>query len=114
MLEINLQKIKFWLVIAIIQLASFAMGYWIASGTVTKTKQQPLHNYTTKQVEPPKENDTRTQTSTSEQCTVKGNISGKSKIYHVPGGSFYDRTTPEMCFSTEAEAEAAGFTKSSR
>ncbi len=114
MLEINIQKIKFWLVIAIIQLGSFAMGYWIANGTTPKFKQQPLDNYTTKQSEPPKENNTHAQTSISEQCTVKGNISSKNKIYHVPGGSFYDRTTPEMCFSTEAEAEAAGFTKSSR
>ena len=45
---------------------------------------------------------------------IKGNVSGSNKTYHVPGGSFYDRTTPEMCFATEAEAQAAGFTKSSR
>jgi hypothetical protein len=48
-------------------------------------------------------------------CTkIKGNISSKSKIYHVPGGAFYDRTQEEMCFENEAEAQAAGFKKSSR
>ena len=47
-------------------------------------------------------------------CIVKGNVSSKDKIYHVKGGAFYDRVTPEMCFITEAEAKAAGFRKSSR
>jgi hypothetical protein len=49
------------------------------------------------------------------QGQIKGNIgSGNSKIYHLPGGSFYDRTDPEMCFDTEAQAQAAGFRKSLR
>jgi hypothetical protein len=43
---------------------------------------------------------------------IKGNISGTSKVYHMPGGSFYNRTTPEQCFNTEAEAVTAGFRKS--
>lgn len=47
-------------------------------------------------------------------CQVKGNISAKEKIYHVKGGSFYDRVKAEQCFNTEAEAKAAGFRKSSR
>lgn len=48
-------------------------------------------------------------------CQIKGNISGKGdKIYHVPGGSFYDRVKPEQCFKSEQEAKAAGFRKSSR
>ena len=45
---------------------------------------------------------------------IKGNISSSNKIYHMPGGSFYNRTNAEMCFETEAEAKAAGFRKSSR
>lgn len=45
---------------------------------------------------------------------IKGNIGSGTKIYHMPGGSFYNRTNPEMCFSTEAEAQGAGFRKSSR
>jgi hypothetical protein len=45
---------------------------------------------------------------------IKGNIgSGGSKVYHLPGGSFYNRTKPEACFANEAEAKAAGFRPSS-
>jgi len=50
----------------------------------------------------------------SASCKIKGNVSSSGKIYHIPGGSFYNRTQPEMCFNTEAEAVAAGFRKSSR
>lgn len=52
--------------------------------------------------------------STSSDCLVKGNVSKDSKIYHVLGGSFYNRVKPEQCFQTEAEAQAAGFRKSTR
>ncbi len=53
--------------------------------------------------------------TSSTACMVKGNISSKGKkIYHVVGGSFYDRVNPEQCFTTEEEAVAAGFIKSSR
>lgn len=38
---------------------------------------------------------------------IKGNES--SGIYHVPGGAFYNRTNPEICFSTTAAARAAGY-----
>ncbi len=48
------------------------------------------------------------------ECKIKGNISGKNKIYHVPGGSFYERTQAEVCFATEKEAQSAGFRKSQR
>jgi len=47
-------------------------------------------------------------------CIVKGNISGSNKIYHVKGGASYEKTTPEACFNTEAEAVAAGFRKAKR
>jgi hypothetical protein len=52
--------------------------------------------------------------SGSANCT--GKIKGSSSlIYHVPGGSFYNKTThPIRCFDTEAQAQAAGFRKSSR
>ncbi|SJN36054.1 hypothetical protein [Mycetocola reblochoni] len=43
---------------------------------------------------------------------IKGNAS--SMIYHVPGGSYYDRTNPEECFSTRAAAERAGYRASKR
>ena len=53
--------------------------------------------------------------STTAPCLIKGNIStNNKKIYHVPGGSFYDRVNPEQCFLSEAAARAAGFVKSSR
>jgi hypothetical protein len=46
---------------------------------------------------------------------IKGNISSKGeRIYHMPGGSFYDRTAAEMCFATETEAQSAGFRKSGK
>lgn len=46
---------------------------------------------------------------------IKGNINSKGeKIYHVPGGAYYDRTDAEELFNTEAEAQAAGYRKSSR
>jgi len=47
-------------------------------------------------------------------CIIKGNISGSNKIYHIKGGSSYEKTTPEKCFNTEAEAVAAGFRKAKR
>ena len=51
----------------------------------------------------------------TQSCPVKGNISAQGKkLYHVVGGSFYDRVKPEECFDTEAQAQAAGFVKSSR
>jgi hypothetical protein len=52
----------------------------------------------------------------SEETACSGGIKGSSSlIYHMPGGSFYDRTTnPIRCFQTEEEALSAGFKKSSR
>jgi hypothetical protein len=38
---------------------------------------------------------------------IKGNES--SMIYHMPGTGLYDLTIPELCFSSAASAEAAGF-----
>lgn len=43
---------------------------------------------------------------------VKGNA--QSGIFHVPGGLSYDRTVPERCYATEADAEADGFRKAKR
>ncbi|MGA7204970.1 MAG: hypothetical protein WBX27_10110 [Specibacter sp.] len=41
---------------------------------------------------------------------IKGNA--PRKIYHMKGQRFYNKTTPEICFSTEAAARAAGYRKS--
>ena len=51
-------------------------------------------------------------------CRIKGNISRRgTRIYHLPGGKFYDRTRidtskGELWFCTEAEAHAAGWRRS--
>ncbi|MBI4127597.1 MAG: thermonuclease family protein [Parcubacteria group bacterium] len=53
-------------------------------------------------------------------CLIKGNINDAGeKIYHIPGGSFYERTKVDLTrgeawFCTEEEAVAAGFRKSKR
>lgn len=47
--------------------------------------------------------------------TIKGNINRKGeKIYHVPGGQFYNKTIPERWFFTEVDAQAAGFRRAKR
>jgi hypothetical protein len=48
---------------------------------------------------------------------IKGNFttySGERCIYHVAGGGFYDKTKPERCYATEAEARADGCRRSRR
>lgn len=46
---------------------------------------------------------------------IKGNISSSGeKIYHIPGGQYYNATNAEEYFNTEAEAQAAGYRKSKR
>ena len=51
-------------------------------------------------------------------CRIKGNIgAGGRRIYHVPGGRFYNRTRidpsrGERWFCSEAEARAAGWRRS--
>lgn len=49
-------------------------------------------------------------------CSIKGNISGNGRIYHLPGQEHYANTRVdpkrgEAWFCTEAEARAAGFRK---
>jgi hypothetical protein len=43
---------------------------------------------------------------------IKGN--SKSHIYHLPGGASYNATMPNICFATEAAAEAAGYRATKR
>ena len=53
-------------------------------------------------------------------CRIKGNIStGGDRIYHVPGGEFYQQTVisaaqGERMFCSEQEAQAAGWRRSRR
>ena len=51
----------------------------------------------------------------SGSCNIKGNISSSGeKIYHVPGGQFYEITNPEEMFCSTGEAESAGYRASKR
>jgi len=49
------------------------------------------------------------------QPQIKGNINSRGeKIYHLPGGQYYDITIAERWFCTEEEAQDAGFRKAAR
>ncbi len=47
---------------------------------------------------------------------IKGNLTTWTGecIYHVPGGDFYLKTKPELCFSSEGDARQAGCRRSKR
>jgi len=61
-----------------------------------------------------------TQVPRGAACIIKGNISDRGeRIYHMPGGEFYDRTRislakGERWFCSEADARAAGWRRSKR
>ena len=63
---------------------------------------------------------TDTKPKASAGCRIKGNISSRGeRIYHLPGGQYYDRTRVdpgkgERWFCSEAEARAAGWRRSRR
>lgn len=52
--------------------------------------------------------------NSSGECNIKGNISKNGKIYHVPGGEYYEQTKAEKMFCTEEEAVVDGFRKSQK
>jgi endonuclease YncB( thermonuclease family) len=58
--------------------------------------------------------------SASDQCAIKGNISSSGeRIYHLPGGEYYEKTKidpskGERWFCSEAQAQTAGWRKSTR
>ena len=68
--------------------------------------------------EAPKRPAPRAESHDSGGCRIKGNISRSGeRIYHVPGGYYYDRTRidpskGERWFCSEAEARAAGWRRS--
>ena len=52
-------------------------------------------------------------------CPIKGNLSAQGRIYHLPGGAFYERTSidpgdGERWFCSPEEARAAGWRASRR
>jgi hypothetical protein len=116
LLLLNQPKLKLLLLVSLLQVLSFGAGLYSGHSFWPKTSSQVIQaNYTMPANEPA----TATAavdapTTDPADCPIKGNISSQSKIYHVAGGAFYDRTQEEMCFATEAEAQAAGFVKSSR
>jgi hypothetical protein len=136
-IENNRQKIYYAGCCVIIFVLGFGTGRFDRK-LIAKNQTSTKSNYTTKSTEKPVDNTekktkatanpvteepavTATQDksklenkTTSGECKIKGNISANSKIYHVKGGSFYERVKPEQCFNTEAEAKAAGFRKSGR
>lgn len=90
------------------------------SSSASKRSLTNSNTNTTTQAKIPAPTKTATSTATAAakpgavdpaNCYIKGS---KSKIYHIPGGAFYDRTSPAACFNSEEEALAAGYTKSSR
>ncbi len=55
------------------------------------------------------------QTVSSGKALIKGNINKKGeRIYHLPGGQYYDQTVADEWFVTEEEAQAAGYRRSQR
>lgn len=57
-----------------------------------------------------------TQPVDSWNCPASHPIKGNrpSMIFHVRGQAFYNRTNPEQCFATEADARNAGYRKAER
>ena len=65
-------------------------------------------------VEPPAVMGGKDVARSSSGCTIKGNISARGRIYHMPGDDSYAKTginlaKGERWFCTEAEAQAAGW-----
>jgi micrococcal nuclease len=91
------------------------IGLWSLEGT----KKTPAQESTLKpsKATPPTTKPSSPKPSSTSQANgkIKGNISSSGeKIYHVPGGAFYDKTIAEEYFDTEAEAQAAGYRRSKR
>lgn len=85
-------------------------GLWINGDPKQKAKAKaPVKTYSQPAQKP-------AQTALpSAQGKIKGNINKKGeKIYHVPGGAYYNKTVAEVYFNTEAEAQGAGYRRSKR
>ncbi len=123
--KLNFEKIiekgKPLLIVGICFAAVFLAGFGTGKSTMgekVSTTKRSLTNYTTnsavqtKATTPAKTESAVKQAPTDPtNCYIKGS---KSKIYHVPGGSFYERTNAAQCFNSEEAAQSAGYTKSTR
>lgn len=95
-----------------------SLGFWAPETCGGDTKKPAGAGGVTATPTPPPRTSGSAQpvgSSCPEGYPIKGNLSSSGeKIYHVPVGQFYDRTVPEACFATEADAQAAGFRRSLR
>lgn len=125
-------KVRSAVLIILVQVITFGTGLYAGYKFISKPDntqavdlqnnysqnipQTPVNLPANNQEQPrPAQPTNQTPASSAECRGIKGNISsGKSKIYHLPGGAFYDRTDAEMCFESEQQAINAGFVKSSR
>jgi hypothetical protein len=101
---------------AICMTAVFVVGFGAGKLHTGVSQSVPakrsLSNYNTNSAPTESRSATATNANTAaNECPIKGS---KSKIYHIQGGSFYERTNADRCFVTEADAQAAGYIKSSR
>jgi hypothetical protein len=108
------QKIALTIGYILVAILGFGLGQ-ITSFTLDAPKIEIVEQFNAPQVNTT-QNTGSVQSSSVDNCEgkIKGNISSSSRIYHMPGGSFYNRTNAEMCFDTEQEAQDAGFRKSQR
>lgn len=84
-------------------------GIWNIEGYVTDEGFNPDI------VEETMVNDTEESAASCDNPEIKGNHSSSGEyIYHLPGGQYYERTTPVDLFCTELEAIEAGYRKSMR
>jgi micrococcal nuclease len=89
-------------------------GLWASCDTVDLKKL----NETITTAEPTMLPTGATQSGLQTECVIKGNISEKGKLYHLPSCGSYAATkinesTGERWFCSETEAQAAGWTKAS-
>src|SRR5689334_9084335 len=111
----NRQKFLYSVCFILVFIVGFGTGRAEQAFRKPERRSQTNTNYTqSPPSKPAKTDEQATKTPAKGNCPIKGNVSATSKIYHVPGGAFYAKVTPEQCFNTEAEAKAAGFRKSSR
>lgn len=87
----------------------------------TKTLITPSSKSTAESSEAYKQSDTESlESGENADCKIKGNISSSGeKIYHVPGGQYYNQTQintskGERWFCSTSEATAAGWRASKR
>ncbi len=112
---LSLEKMKPLALIAVCFIAVFVAGVGVGSKFENRSTNI---NYTTKTEHTVKAPapmaapvTTPEKLQNNGECKIKGS---KSKIYHMQGGSFYNRTNAAECFDTEEAALSAGYTKSSR